>query len=194
MSMSHYTSIIAEIRKRVHFVQEEFDQFARDLTVIKLKPNEIWEAEGKVAHMMGFVNRGLLRQYSVKDGKEYTDLFFWESEFIGNYISYLKQEAVTSVCQALEPCELLVIPFASLERMYVDLPVVAEFSRLIGNEKLFLLEARRKSLLMSNPEERYQEVLNDHPDLLQRIPQYMLAQYLGIRPETLSRIRRRSLS
>jgi len=194
MSMSHYTSIIAEIRKRVHFVQEEFDQFADGLAVVELRPHEIWEAEGKVAQKMGFVNRGLLRQFAVKDGKEYTDLFFSENEFIGNYISYLQQEPVTAICQALEPCELLVIPFATLESMYAELPVVEEFSRIIGNEKLFQLEERRKSLLMSSPEERYQEVVRDHPGLLQRIPQYMLAQYLGIRPETLSRIRKRSLS
>lgn len=136
----------------------------------------------------------MLRQYYLKDGNEFTDCFHVEQEFIGNYISYLSKEPSKTITVALEPCELLVIPFAKLEELYKIIPLVEEFSKNIGEQKLFELNKRNSSLLMDSPEERYYKLMKEKPSLHSRVPQYLIAQYLGIRPESLSRIRKRHIS
>lgn len=193
MSMN-YENIIKEFKKVVPFKQAEFDLFAEKLSIFKLKKNEIWEKSGKISLIMGFVNSGILRQYYLKDGNEFTDCFYAENEFIGNYISYLSKEPSHITTVALEPCELLVIPFAELEKLYEVMPVAAQFAKKIGEQKLFRLNKRNSSLLMDSPEERYYKLLEEKPDLHKRVPQYLIAQYLGIRPESLSRIRKRHIS
>ncbi len=186
--------IIAEFKKFVPFKQEEFDLFAKRLTVVNLKKNEIWEDIFKVSQNMGFVNSGILRQYYIKEGVEYTDNFYLESAFIGNYISYLSKTPSTTITVALEPCELLIVPFRELEKLYKIMPVSEQFSKAIGEQKLFKLNSRNASLLMDSPEERYSKLLQEKPALINRVPQYLIAQYLGIRPESLSRIRKKRIS
>jgi len=189
-----YDLIIAEIQKRVPFKQAEFDLFAERLKKIKLKKKEVWEKEGVISQMMGFVNKGMLRQYYVKEGNEFTDCFYSEGEFIGNYISHLSNEPSRTITVALEPCELLVIPFREMVSLYELMPNSKRFSEIIGEEKLFELNKRSQSLLMDSPEERYYKLIKEKPDLHQRVPLYLIAQYLGIRPESLSRIRKRHFS
>ena len=84
--------------------------------VIKLEKNEIWESENVVSKNMGFVNYGILRQYYIKNGDEYTDNFFVEKDFTGNYISHLSNEPSRSFTVAIEPCELVVMSFLQLEK------------------------------------------------------------------------------
>lgn len=189
-----YEKIIKEIKKIVPFKQEDFDLFVQNMSLVKLKKNEVWEDSGKISQLIGFVNSGMLRQYYLKDGNEFTDCFHVEQEFIGNYISYLSKEPSKTITVALEPCELLVIPFAKLEELYKIIPLVEEFSKNIGEQKLFELNKRNSSLLMDSPEERYYKLMKEKPSLHSRVPQYLIAQYLGIRPESLSRIRKRHIS
>ena len=186
--------IISEIKKRVAYRQDEFEIFAQELSLIRLEKNDIWEQKGEISQNMGFVNSGILRQYFLEDDTEYTDCFHFENEFIGNYISYLSQKKSETYTIAIEPCELLVIPFKELENLYKVVPTIEQFSKIIGEEKLFELKERNSALLLKSPEERYYDLIKDRSELLQRIPQYLIAQYLGIRPESLSRIRKRHLS
>lgn len=186
--------IILEFKKVVSFRQKELELFTRNLSVKTLKKNEIWEDRDRISKYMGFVNSGILRQYYLKDGNEFTDYFHVESEFIGNYISYLSKEPSNTITVALEPCELLVMSFSELEKFYKIMPVAEQFSKIIGEKKLFELNKRNASLLLDSPEERYNKLVEQKPNLIKRVPQYMIAQYLGIRPESLSRIRKRRIS
>jgi len=186
--------IISSIKKVVHFKQEEFDIFAKGLTVVKLNKNEVWEPMDKISQFMGFVNTGMLRQFYLKEGNEFTDCFYSENEWVGNYISHLSKEASKTATVALEDCELLVMPFSEFEELAKTTPKAAEFSKIIGEQKLFELNKRNSSLLMDTPEERYYKLIQQKPDLHKRVPQYLIAQYLGIRPESLSRIRKRHIS
>lgn len=190
----NFDHMIGELKKVIAFEWEEFAPYTERCTELKLKKNEVWEKEGRVSSNMGFVNSGVLRQYYVKDGSEFTDCFHMENDFIGNYISYLSNEPSVVTTVALEPCELLVIPFSELQKFEKAIPNAAKFSKTIGDKKLFELNRRSASLLMDTPEERYYKFLEEKPDLFNRVPQYLIAQYLGIRPESLSRIRKRHLS
>ncbi len=187
----NFDAIIAAVNKMIPINQSDFDIVAQKLSVRHLKKNEIWEQEGKICQLMGFVNSGILRQYSLKDGNEFTTDFFMENEFIGNYISYQTQQPSQTITEALEPCELLTIPFHDFVSFYECIPATKKSAKIVGDQKLFQLYEKNTSLLMDSPEERYYKLIEQKPDLINRVPQYMIAQYLGIRPESLSRIRKR---
>lgn len=187
-----FSSIIEKISSEVKFKQEEFDLFAKRVVQIKVKKNEIWEAEGKIGTYLGFVNKGILRQYIEKeDSQEVTEHFYTEGEFIGHYVSYLSKEPATTNIQALEDCELIAITFDDLQELYLQVPVIERFGRLTAERKLVEYHKRTQSLLISSPEERYHNLMLSKPNLHTRVKQYYIAQHLGIRPESLSRIRKR---
>lgn len=191
MNMNFELLLIA-VKNMIPNIQEkDFEIVAQKLNIVQLKKNEIWEEEGKTPHLLGFVNSGILRQYHTKDGLEYTTDFFAENEFVGNYISYQnKQPSLTSTA-AIEKTELVVIPFCDFESFYKTIPTTEEASKIVGDKKTLQLFQRNSSLLMDSPEERYYKLVEEKPDLINRVPQYLIAQYLGIRPESLSRIRKR---
>ncbi|MEN0048926.1 MAG: hypothetical protein AAF806_17815, partial [Bacteroidota bacterium] len=83
--------IRSEIKKVVPLVEAEFELFTQKLKPVFLKKNEIWEAEERIAQQIGFVNKGLLRAYYLKDGAEFIQQFHLEGDFMGNYLSYQNQ-------------------------------------------------------------------------------------------------------
>ncbi len=186
-----FGALYKELKKMVHFHDSEFELFSKSLKVVQLGKNEIWEPTNKISQSMGFVNSGLLRQYHLKDGYEYTTDFFVENDFIGNYISYQTNQISNSITASIEPSELFVIPFSIFEKFYQSIPATQEAANIVATSKLLKIHNRNSSLLIDKPEERYYKLLQENPDLLNRVPQYLIAQYLGIRPESLSRIRKR---
>jgi len=186
------TSLFArEIKKQFAFNPKEFLEFVSHMEVVYLKKHENWEGMETVPTFVGFVNKGLLRSYQLKDGNEFIHQFYQEGEFFGDYIAYQNQIGSGSIISAVEDCEILRIPFHTLEQLSERIPDVKRFSVYIGKLKEKQLYVRSTSLLMNSPEERYKELLLDRPDLIQRIPQYYLAQYIGVTPISLSRIRKR---
>lgn len=93
--------------------------------------------------------------------------------------------------QALSDCELLVIAFADLQQLYEEVPAVERFARIIAEQKLIELHERTAGFLLDSAEERYAKLLQQKPNIHARVPLYLIAQYLGIKAESLSRIRRR---
>lgn len=184
-------AVITAISQYIPFDQNAFNLYAQYIQVIHLQKNEIWEAEGSLGKNIGFINQGIVRQFYLRDGEEYTDAFFTEGDFFGNFISYLKQSPSLMTIQALENCEVLALPFDRMQELYDTLPLFDRFGRLIAEQKLLEIHDRTYSFLVDSPEERYYKLLQQKPDLINRIPQYYIAQYLGIRPQSLSRIRAR---
>jgi len=180
-----------ELSKMVRVDQKDIKTFSENVKIIKLNKKEKWENSGNISQNMGFVNSGLLRQYQIKDGEEFTTNFYSEKDFIGNYISYQNQIPSQTTTEAIEACELVIIPFEKFEQFYNSIPATQESANIIGNRKLLEIHERNSSLLMDTPEERYYKLLEQKPELINRVPQYLIAQYLGIRPESLSRIRKR---
>lgn len=186
------TSLFAkEIKKLIDFDSGEFLAFASKMESVHLKKHDNWEAMGAVPTFAGFINKGLVRSYHLKDGNEFIHQFYQEGEFIGDYISYQNQIGSDSILSAVEDCEILRIPFHKLQQLSEQIPDVKRFSIYIGKRKEKQLFDRATSLLTNTPEERYKKLLLDRPDLIQRIPQYYLAQYIGVTPISLSRIRKR---
>jgi len=147
--------------------------------------------EGQICKQVGFVAKGLMRYYINQDGEEKTYAFAPENNFICNYESFVPQTPSTKIIQALEDCEILQISFADLEIFYKTIRQGERFGRLVIGQVFIQLLADLSSFYTDTPEHRYAEFIYKHPDLQQRISQYHIASYVGVKPQSLSRIRKR---
>lgn len=160
-------------------------------TEMRLDAGALFLEEGKVCKHVAFINRGLVRYFINDDGEERTIYFNKENEFASYYPSFLSRHPSDLSIQALEETELFVITYENLQRFYEKVSGGQEFGRL-AIEQVFLSAMKQlNSFYTDAPEKRYREFLLSYPDLAQRIPQYYIASYVGIKPQSLSRIRKR---
>lgn len=146
---------------------------------------------GSVCSEIAFIVKGCLRYYYLKNDVERTGQFFFENSWFTDYESWItKQPSVVGI-DALEPTELLIIQFRDLERLYDQNPKFERLGRLMAENTIIGIRNRNISLLGDSPEERYLRLMKERPKVIQRVPQHIIASYLGIEPETLSRIRKK---
>lgn len=171
--------------------EEEAEIFLAEFRKTELRKNETFIAAGEICHVVGLIEKGLMVCVYNKDGEDIIDEFGFENGFITNYYSFLTQTPSLKEIRALEPCIVHLISRQSLEKLGNKYPFIERMSRIM-NEKLFLRAHERiKSLLLESAHERYEKLIAQRQDLAQRIPQYMIASYLHVKPETISRIRKK---
>lgn len=130
--------------------------------------------------------------YPRPDGEERTTYFFFENHLLGDYSSCLTGQPSQLSIQALTDTELVVFDYAVLRRLYDERPVYERFGRLVAEYHLLGTDARLAEQLLLSPEERYRALLaSGKTKILERIPQHLVANYLGVTPVSLSRIRGR---
>ncbi|MDJ0592584.1 MAG: Crp/Fnr family transcriptional regulator [Pleurocapsa sp. MO_226.B13] len=156
----------------------------------KLSKGEFVFHQGDVCEAVYFTLHGCLRSFVIKNGKEYTLFFHPEQQTFGDYESFQKQTPACFFCQAIEDCEILVFDHRAMT-FFENAPEGQKFLRFVAEDLAFFLRDKLLSLFLDTPKERYLKLLKNEPDLLQRLPQYYLASYLGIEPESLSRLKRR---
>ncbi len=172
----------------------DWELLALHLSKRILKKNRLFIQEGKKANEIGFVLEGMFRQYYTKDGEEKTTYFFFENHFISSYISCITGKPSLITIEALSQSTYISFPYKVLLELYEKSMVWQKFGRLIAEYLGIGLEERMVSLLLQSPEERYTELLNSNKTkILERIPQHYIANYLGITPVSMSRIRNRLL-
>lgn len=140
-----------------------------------------------------FLLKGCIRKYYIKDGEQITIYIMTENNFIGAFDSFVTGTKSKETIECLEPCEILILKRADLDRLYKEIPFMNEFVRKILEQTLIQFQQALTSFILDNPEERYTKLLAQNPEILQRVPQHMLATYLGITATSLSRIRKRIL-
>jgi len=151
-------------------------------------------ADGQVCKHAGFIEKGLIRYYINDDGEEKTYEFGKENDFVCNYESFLPQVPSTKIIQALEDCVVWQISFADLQVFYQSVAGGERFGRIVIEQVFIQLLNALGSLYTDTPEQRYLKLLKEHPDLQQRVSQYHIASYVGVKPQSLSRIRKRIFS
>ena len=146
---------------------------------------------GDRVHELIFVAEGLLRFYYLNDGGvESNKAFVAENEFAGPLASAALNLPVIYGIQTLEPSELLVANYSDFSELFDQDPLFDRLGRKFAELLLVRKELRMRSMLQKKAAERYQEFREQYPGLLQRVPQYHIASYLGITEVSLSRLRR----
>ena len=155
------------------------------------KKGDFFLADGQICKQVGFVTKGLLRYYINHDGEDKTYDFAQENNFVCNYESFIPRAPSTKNIQALEDCEILQISYDDLQLFYKSISQAERFGRIVIEQVFIQTLKDLSSFYTDTPELRYEKILKKHPDLLQRMSQYHIASYVGVKPQSLSRIRKR---
>ena len=184
-------SLIEAIKKYISISADDEKIIARLFHKKSFKKSEYLLQAGNVCRYLIFIETGLVRYYINQDGEEKTNYFNKEAEFVCNYMSFLPQAPSWINIQALEDTTVWVISHHDLQQFYKEVTNGERFGRL-GIEEVFLQAIEQiGSLYTDAPDVRYTKFISTFPGLVQRIPQYYIASYVGVKPQSLSRIRRR---
>lgn len=187
-----YELFLQNFNKKVSLTREEETLIKTYLTPKKLRKKQYLLQEGDVCKSIAFIEKGALKAYSVDDtGSEHVIQFGIEGWIISDLYSFLTGEPATYNIDAIEDAELVLISKSAHEELLRKLPKYETYTRLNITGAYLAMQKRLTSIISSSLEERYETFTTLYPDIVQRVPQHMIAAYMGLTPETLSRIRRR---
>ena len=183
-----------KINHFITFNDEQWYVFAAFLKIKKLERNECFVETGKICKELGFIVSGAVRFCNIVDGKEVTGYFSFENNFVTALKSYLTGEPSLYDIKTLADTIFVTISKKSMQAM-LEHPLLSckmeRFGRLISERFNILFEERLKSFIVKTAEERYCDLLASGKEIVKRIPVQYIAQFIGITPVSLSRIRKR---
>ncbi|MBS1659906.1 MAG: Crp/Fnr family transcriptional regulator [Bacteroidetes bacterium] len=188
--MSH-TSLLQAIQKYISLSPEEASLIQTLFRIKRLKKGDFLLQAGVTCKHLYFIDTGLVRYFLDNKGEEITYNFAREGQFVCDFISFLGKSPSEKSIQCLEPTTLLVISYPDLQQFYAKIKEGEKFGRLCIESFYTSSILQVKSLYADQPGKRYLNFLEAHSDIQQRIPQYYIASYVGVKPQSLSRIRKR---
>lgn len=192
--MTEYEFLIKHLQDRIELSDEEANQFVSNFKIKKIKKRQFIVQPDFVAQHRNYVVEGALRAYVVNDeGQEHTIAFAIEDWWISDYNSYIYQQPATMFVMALEDAVLLQIDFETESKLKMANPKFETFFRITAERTAAFFQRRIITNLTSSAEERYEKFINQFPLIANRVPQYVLASYLGMTTEFLSKIKNNKL-
>lgn len=179
------------IEKRVHLSQKEYALLDRFFTPKKIRKHQFLLQEGEVCRQLAFVHDGCLREYTVdRKGEEHTIQFAIRDWWISDLTSFLSGSPSTQNIDALQDADVLILDREARDRMLDAVPKMERFFRLLMENNYVAARRRITYSLSASAEERYLAFIKTYPALFEQVPQHHIASYLGITPQSLSRIRK----
>ena len=170
---------------------DEVTAIADHIEVRSFQKGDVLVREGEVVNQCFFVLKGCLRQFRLLDGLEKTTEFYTEEQAAVFFTSQTNQTRADGYLTCVEDTIAIVGSMGEETDMYHQFPVLELITRRMVERDFGRTQDRLAQFMASTPEARYLHLLRTRPDLLQRVPQHQLASYIGVAPESLSRIRKR---
>jgi len=192
-SMSIYKGILDHIARYVKLSDNEIKEFISILKTTRVKKRQFIVQPGFVSEYRNYIVEGAVRVFYLDDlGKEHTVIIAIEDWFFTDFYSYLNRTPAEYYAEALEDSLILQMKYDDVEELCSRIHSISEYFRLFTERSMAHSYKRTISNISKTSEERYWEYVNKYPQIANRVPQYVLASYLGISPESISRIRSRS--
>jgi CRP-like cAMP-binding protein len=180
------------MREMIVLNEEELSALSKMIWIKKYKRHDLLSIPGQIPQEVFFVNNGIVRVI-VTDPKgiEHTTHFAFENQFIADYANFIQQKEGIYTLQALEDTEVIVLPRKMIDWGYEHLREGQKLGRLIAEYYFIYQDERIQNLYSRTAQERYQGISRVFPTIHDRVPQHMIASYLGITPVHLSRLKKK---
>lgn len=186
-----YEQLLKTVQQKVTLTSDEAELLKQFFTLKKVRKRQYMLNEGEVCKYNLFVAKGLLRSFGVEEnGYEQVVQFAVEGWWISDLNSFFSGDVAVYNIEALEDCELLLLTRQSMDKMLEKLPKMERYFRLLMQNHIVALRQRIIASQRHSAEERYIRLIEGFPTILARVPQQYIASYLGMTPETLSRVRK----
>jgi len=179
------------IKQMINVSEEELDGFLSQAIAKTFKRQEIVSRANVIPNEIFFINKGLLRVLVTDNaGVERTIHFALENQFIADYSNFIRKKASLYTLQAVEQCQVVILPRSAIEWGYNNLKEGQKMGRLIAEFYFIYQDDRIKNMYARTPRQRYDSITDVFPNIHNRVPQHMIASYLGITPVHLSRLKK----
>ena len=182
-------ALFAVFSQFIHLSAESKEAFKSAVKKLELPKGHILVKEDTVCNHLYFVESGLTRTYYFKDGKDITDWISAENSFACSIVSFITRKPDRRIIELLESSVLFAISYDKLEELYSRFHEIERLGRLLLSSGMVQMEQKFDDQHFETAAQRYQTLMKNNPSLILRVPLGMVASYLGITQETLSRIR-----
>jgi CRP/FNR family transcriptional regulator len=191
--MGMHSNLIKQIRKYLELDDNSIEILNKYFKPITYKKKEFLLNEGQVCRSLYFVEKGCLRMFFINKKTEQITQFAIENWWISDFFSFTDNKPSTYFIQTVENSEILSFDMFTFEAMLKELPQMERYFRIIMQRAVAASQLRIKYMFELSKEEFYLHFCNSFPEFVQRVPQYMIASYLGLTPEYVSELRKKNL-
>ncbi|MFN8416445.1 MAG: Crp/Fnr family transcriptional regulator [Cytophagaceae bacterium] len=183
--------IVININSLLKLPSELLDVFIKKLKPITVEKGDYFLKEGELCKNIALLTQGAFYSYYQKDGNDVIEDFCLEGCFLADYPAFINNTTAQKNFKAIEKSELYIISKEELEDLYLLNPLYERSGRLIAEFLFTSWEAKLRDTIFLTPLERYNKLIKSRPDIIQRVPQYLIASFLNITPQYLSQLRKK---